>query len=101
MHDDNTAYALYQLLTAVTSVQDDLAASTRNQILVDLAIIAHHPLVASLTGVYSWVTLIQRISVDPGRLVAEFALDIKDKITQKLAMTNQVSPVRVMSLALP
>ncbi|KAG0169361.1 translational activator of GCN4 [Apophysomyces sp. BC1015] len=65
------AYRMASVLNTITSFAVDFDSETKEKELVELMIIAHHKYVgkSSPTDKYNWITLTQRASIDPGRLL--------------------------------
>ncbi|KAI8992465.1 armadillo-type protein [Pilobolus umbonatus] len=80
---DIAAYRLASALKAMTSFDKDIPEFVKADDLIDLMIIAHHEYVASPSNKYNWITLVQRVNVDPGKLVK----DRSDKIMTLLTST--------------
>ncbi|KAI9014595.1 armadillo-type protein [Phycomyces nitens] len=82
-------YRLASVLKTITSFSPDIPAEIKKKELVELMILAHHKYIASPTDKYNWITLVQRVNVDPGKLVKSHFERIKDILMQTLLDRQQ------------
>jgi hypothetical protein len=87
---DIAPYRLATVLNAITSFSNDLDSSIKNSELIQLLILAHHKYIASPTNKYNWITLVQRVNVDPGRLISEQSTHIVELLQNALTNRNEV-----------
>lgn len=81
---------LAAVLNAMTSYGKDLSESAKGVELIDIMILAHHEYIASPTNRYNWITLVQRATVDPGKLVREKESKILEILKNTLESRQEV-----------
>ncbi|CAI2178661.1 6583_t:CDS:10, partial [Funneliformis geosporum] len=74
-HSDHivNAYRLSQVLTAITTFSKEENKHEVESSLVELIVLAHHPLIVSPNNKYNWISLVQRAQLDPGKLVENYS----------------------------
>ncbi|RUS31239.1 hypothetical protein BC938DRAFT_478212 [Jimgerdemannia flammicorona] len=108
LEPDLAAYRLSTVLAGITTFADDTPKEVKERELVELTVLAHHPLVVSPTDKYNWITLAQRAGADPGKLVESHEArmkelikdDIRDGYESELfykAATNAISTLTFVS----
>ncbi|RUS19022.1 hypothetical protein BC937DRAFT_88064 [Endogone sp. FLAS-F59071] len=89
------AYRLSQVLTAITSFDKNTPQDVKEQELVELLVLAHHPLIVSPTDKYDWITLAQRAGANPGKLVETYGNRMKELILDGIRDGYEVNILRV------
>ncbi|OAD81494.1 hypothetical protein PHYBLDRAFT_129715 [Phycomyces blakesleeanus NRRL 1555(-)] len=79
-----STYRLASVLKTITSFDRDIPAEIKKKELVELMILSHHKYIASPSDKYNWITLVQRVNVDPGKLVKTHFERIKDILMETL-----------------
>ncbi|KAI8374572.1 armadillo-type protein [Radiomyces spectabilis] len=85
---DVASYRLASVLNTILSFDKDLDADIKEKELLDFMILAHHPYIASPTDKYNWISLMQRVNINPGALVANHIETIRDILRK--AMSDEV-----------
>nr|CAG8471118.1 10487_t:CDS:10 [Entrophospora candida] len=67
------AYKFSTILTAITTFSNNTDKTLIEELLIELIILAHHPMIASQTDKYNWISLAQRAHLDPGKLVEKYS----------------------------
>ncbi|CAG8528815.1 4749_t:CDS:10 [Funneliformis caledonium] len=78
------AYRLSQVLTAITTFSKEENKHEVESSLVELIVLAHHPLIVSPNNKYNWISLVQRAQLDPGKLVENYSGRLRQIIQDKI-----------------
>ncbi|KAI7873032.1 armadillo-type protein [Spinellus fusiger] len=82
-------YRLASVLNGITSFDDTISNETKNNELIELMVLAHHKYIASPTNKYNWITMIQKVNVDPGKLVNTHFSQVLEILKDRLAARKQ------------
>ncbi|KAL1923463.1 uncharacterized protein VTP21DRAFT_8443 [Calcarisporiella thermophila] len=93
------AQRLSSVINSITLFSPDADKSLLERILVDIAILAHHPRIATSDS-WNWISLIQRAGINPGMLVEVHKEELVQIITTYLESSDKSKYFREAALSL-